>query len=79
LTGEGYFAGLWREGLEFQLLWLSAHWNTGRRDEREIDDGERVLEHRAPTWSWAALDHPIDYRDFPKNDERVPFMEILDV
>jgi hypothetical protein len=31
LTGDEYFAGLWREGFELQLLWWRAHWGTDLR------------------------------------------------
>jgi len=74
LTGDEYFAGLWRKDFELQLLWSRAHWDTGPRDE-----GKGALEYRAPSWSWACLDHTIDCRDLPEEDERVSYIEILDI
>jgi hypothetical protein len=47
----GYFAGLWRRNLEFQLLWYATQ------------PRQRELALRAPSWSWASVDRPIWYYD----------------
>lgn len=74
LNGDQYYAGLWRQGFELQLLWSRAHWDTGPRD------GEReAFAYRAPSWSWACLDHPTDCRDFLEGDKRAFFIEVLDI
>ncbi|KAK3615313.1 hypothetical protein LTR56_026669 [Elasticomyces elasticus] len=52
LPPDTYLAGLWRRGLEEQILW-------------RVPKGERpcvptgTAEYRAPTWSWASVDGPV--------------------
>jgi hypothetical protein len=43
-----YVAGLWEDGLLYQLMWFV-----------EDSSGERPSEYRAPSWSWASIDGPI--------------------
>lgn len=51
-SGDLYVAGLWRETLPLSLLWSSA------------DDEIRLsIRHRAPTWSWANVDGPVNAYD----------------
>lgn len=52
IRGSQYLAGLWKDSLNEDLLWRSGP--TGGR-----------LSWRAPTWSWASVDHPIYYNDAP--------------
>lgn len=47
-AGGDYIAGLWRNGLESQLLWC-----THKLFEQ--------AEYRAPSWSWASVDGPVDW------------------
>lgn len=47
-TWDEYFAGLWRHNLVSQLHWIA-------RDPRPRP------QYRAPSWSWAAVDGPIDF------------------
>ncbi|KAH8600655.1 heterokaryon incompatibility protein-domain-containing protein [Bisporella sp. PMI_857] len=44
-----YVAGLWRNGIEHQLLWRTGSLYT-------IQYGHLPLQYRAPSWSWAALE-----------------------
>lgn len=44
-TNDEYYAGMWRENLEFQLFW-------------KVTSGGRLSPPRAPSWSWAAVDAP---------------------
>jgi hypothetical protein len=48
--GCHYAAGLWEEDLPYGLLW-SSHGQTSTH----------ASSSRAPTWSWASLDSPIEY------------------
>lgn len=50
-----YFAGIWDYALPFQLLWskssyMGPNYGTWTRQE----------EYRAPTWSWASVNGPVD-------------------
>lgn len=47
-TGDIYCCGLWLKRIHQGLLWISADGNM-----------QRPSKHRAPSWSWAALDGPI--------------------
>lgn len=49
ITGGQYLAGLWRESLVEQLTWQVR--TTSRKPRPEW---------RAPTWSWASVDGPVD-------------------
>ncbi|KAL2073914.1 hypothetical protein VTL71DRAFT_11240 [Oculimacula yallundae] len=58
-----YFAGLWRNGMEFQLCWYQG-----------IEWSSRPDVYRAPSWSWASIDGPkvfysqeVDISAPPKN------------
>ena len=54
-SGDEYLAGLWRNNLEEQLLWIVAgQCQKGRPASWEPD--------RAPSWSWASIDGQINYR-----------------
>lgn len=45
-----YVAGLWEENILYNLLWVAL----GK-------PGKRPAEYRAPTWSWASIDNPVDH------------------
>ncbi|KAF5494601.1 hypothetical protein CGCS363_v009093 [Colletotrichum siamense] len=51
---DQYFAGLWRDSIHLDLLWLV--YKPGRRPD----------EWRAPTWSWASLEH--EHQEFLRFD-----------
>jgi len=53
-TRDEYVAGLWRTDLKHQLLWSSA------KRSRKLGKNTRPPEYRAPSWSWAAIDGPVD-------------------
>lgn len=67
-NGERYIAGLWRSHLLQGVLWLVYPSN------RIPIEGEP---YRAPTWSWASVDQPINYRF--DSWEFVPDAEIISV
>ncbi|KAI0658246.1 hypothetical protein C8Q70DRAFT_1055239 [Cubamyces menziesii] len=50
-----YLAGLWRDSLLWDLLWTVAPFS------RSLD---RRGDARAPSWSWAATDYPVDFRPY---------------
>ena len=56
-TGDQYVAGLWRENLEYNLLWYRSryHNKSAARDHSTF----RPHQYRAPSWSWASLDGSI--------------------
>jgi hypothetical protein len=63
--GCHYAAGLWEEDLPYGLLWSSY--------------GQTLTQAsvpRAPTWSWASLDSPIDY---PSRSRSQSIIEISDM
>ncbi|KAH9889093.1 heterokaryon incompatibility protein-domain-containing protein [Cubamyces lactineus] len=50
-----YLAGLWRDSLLWDLLWTVAPFS------RSLG---RCGDARAPSWSWAATDYPVDFRPY---------------
>ncbi|KAG4412003.1 hypothetical protein IFR04_014864 [Cadophora malorum] len=52
-TGQHYFAGLWREDILNGLLWRHFCSSGSRKG--------RPAPHRAPSWSWAAVDGPVEF------------------
>ncbi|PVH82367.1 HET-domain-containing protein, partial [Cadophora sp. DSE1049] len=66
-TGDEYVAGLWRQGLELQLLW----WASPFRKKAET--------YVAPTWSWASIDGRI-WSDEPEaGSETKPYIQVCNV
>jgi hypothetical protein len=55
ISGDEYCAGLWRKDLERQLCWRSDTWHPDQPPSES-----RKLPYRAPSWSWACTDRPID-------------------
>lgn len=53
--GSQYLAGLWSDSIHHDLLWRVAPLY------RRLSKNRRPLNWRAPTWSWASLDAPIDF------------------
>ncbi|GAB1312567.1 Heterokaryon incompatibility domain-containing protein [Madurella fahalii] len=53
---DTYLAGLWRSSLEYDLLWLTKAFQMPIRPS-----SVRPSEWRAPTWSWASIDAPVEY------------------
>ncbi|EWZ81973.1 hypothetical protein FOWG_14387 [Fusarium oxysporum f. sp. lycopersici MN25] len=53
LPDDQYLAGLWRSGLASQLIW--------RRSEKRWADYELPRDYRAPSWSWASVNGPIEF------------------
>jgi hypothetical protein len=53
-------AGIWSDYISEGLLWLSGH------------DMSRPVEARAPSWSWAAWDGPVQYPGDVKSKNYVP-------
>lgn len=50
-----YRAGLWAKDIHRGLLWMRAESPGGKRS------GQTVYNEKAPTWSWAHIDHAIEY------------------
>ncbi|KAH8777996.1 heterokaryon incompatibility protein-domain-containing protein [Hyaloscypha finlandica] len=66
LLGPEYFAGLWQFSILWQLTWVpTCSWDSEARNTRpEV--------YRAPSWSWASVDGPLDYESiFPGPDGEV--------
>ncbi|KAH6872968.1 hypothetical protein BKA58DRAFT_401133 [Alternaria rosae] len=57
-NGDTYVAGMWRKSLGTHLFW--APMPDPRTSRPQI--------YRAPTWSWASLDEPITFMDFPEEE-----------
>ncbi|KAK3684335.1 heterokaryon incompatibility protein-domain-containing protein [Podospora appendiculata] len=54
--GSTYLAGLWSDSLAMDLLWLNADAIGPNRTLTSRPDA-----WRAPTWSWASLDAPVEF------------------
>jgi len=51
-SGDEYLAGLWRDDLEWQLLWsVNSTSNTNRHSSGSVSESSL---YRAPSWSWAS-------------------------
>jgi len=57
ILGTTYYAGLWGRYLLTQLLWRAS----GSLAEPNL----RVEQYRAPSWSWASIDGPVDLCPHP--------------
>jgi hypothetical protein len=69
LGGWGeYLAGLWRSDILSDLLWLT------RSDHKKAKEGLNWLcrpgVYRAPSWSWASIDGPINWPKFPQEPSK---------
>lgn len=53
LMKDEYIAGLWRKGLERQLLWSVKRSNVNCAER--IPEPTRAIHYRAPSWSWASV------------------------
>ncbi|KAH0559662.1 hypothetical protein GP486_003819 [Trichoglossum hirsutum] len=65
-NGGKYFAGLWQEYLQYQLLWSGSA--LSRYPTRPA--------YRAPTWSWASVDGPVTMHE--TTSLCTSLMEIID-
>jgi hypothetical protein len=65
---ETYLAGLWKPYLAEHMLWHSS----------EKQPRPRPTTYRAPTWSWAAIDGPVDFVKIAEMGVRSGIMEHLD-
>ncbi|EAT78046.1 hypothetical protein SNOG_14506 [Parastagonospora nodorum SN15] len=59
-TQDDYMAGMWRKNILHHLLWYMRR-NVAIRDQNIQG---RHASYRAPTWSWASTDHPVEI--FPR-------------
>jgi hypothetical protein len=69
LGGWGeYLAGLWGSDILSDLLWVSTH------DHKKAKEGLnwpcRPGVYRAPSWSWASIDGPINWPKFPQEPSK---------
>jgi hypothetical protein len=56
LSSEAYLTGLWRQNLIVNLLWTSGRdWASETR---------HAAEYRSPSWSWASMEGPVEYRSY---------------
>jgi Heterokaryon incompatibility protein (HET) len=74
VLGDQYLAGLWRNHLADQLLWVAEY---GRERTRK---SKRSHEYLAPTWSWASIDGEISRLGYISyTDDRGIMIDILTV
>ena len=72
---DEYLAGMWRNQLPDSLLWYIS---TSTASDNTALGRPRPL--RAPTWSWASLDGPIEVLEpFSDEDKQTLVTEIIDV
>jgi hypothetical protein len=63
--GDVYLAGLWKNSLLFDLTWRT-EW--GKWDAGDVDI-TKPPNYRAPSWSWASIDGPIEHKYCLENAE----------
>lgn len=70
--GVRYFAGLWEDSMQVDLLWARRSWPA--EDEGRLSRTAPIIEARAPSWSWAcrdiAVDFPFGYGKYCGSDVR---------
>jgi hypothetical protein len=64
-----YFAGLWREGFEDQLLWYKNPPPTTKES----------LEYVAPSWSWAASNSRCRFGNWYRGVKTYPTLDIIEI
>ncbi|KAF2676494.1 HET-domain-containing protein [Lentithecium fluviatile CBS 122367] len=62
ITKDQYLAGHWRRELERSLFWRAKL--GGHSPRSRITTARRVRKYRAPSWSWASMEHQIEWK-FP--------------
>jgi hypothetical protein len=76
-TGMTYLAGLWQSDLHQQLLWRRRKSKQATDATIELPSGQSQI-YRAPSWSWASIDRPVE-RAIPKFwDTRIQLIELLE-
>lgn len=60
LTGDQYIAGLWLSALPGALMWHALG---------VVDNTSRVLEYRAPSWSWASMNGWIEMSQVERTED----------
>jgi hypothetical protein len=68
VLGDHYLAGLWNADLKRGLLWRCRHSIT-----------HPTAEYRAPSWSWASAEGPIDYGFITNNYNYTYHLKVHDV
>lgn len=58
-VSDEYLAGLWRTEFLYDLAWQVRTTREGFRAPRHRG---RSISYRAPTWSWACIDDPVEYK-----------------
>jgi hypothetical protein len=70
-TSCEYLAGIWKESLPQALLWQNPPSMKPRSQEAGcIHFREKVKIYRAPSWSWASVDGPVNFGDCIKDLEQ---------
>jgi len=76
---DTYLASLWRSQLPRSLLWR----NSGNIKLENL--GTRLMDYRAPSWSWASLSNVVKFPNFiqpshgdPIYEEATPLVEVLE-
>jgi hypothetical protein len=54
-TRDEYLAGLWKKDLRYDMLW-----KVSILFSKETDEWKRPANYRAPSWSWASIEGPIE-------------------
>jgi hypothetical protein len=67
-SGIGYLAGLWADKIRAGLLWIA-----------EVEPLRKASFQRAPSWSWASVDGPIQYPVGVTESSFTPCCEVLEV
>lgn len=57
-SDDVYLAGFWRSSLQNDLCWYVLRYTTN-----QSSNPRRPIKYRAPSWSWAAVDAPVDFTD----------------
>ncbi len=77
LSSGQYVAGLWLHQLQCQLLWEVAANPFPRR--RRLGDTSRPAVYRAPSWSWASVDGPVNLSPVSRGPRTMTLVGVTDV
>lgn len=69
-----YLAGIWQDQLPKLLLWRAEN----RRIDTHDSEHKRPAKYRAPSWSWASIDGPIEYDIYTLSGEETSHVDTID-
>jgi hypothetical protein len=74
VTGQTYIAGMWRESLEHALVWKNLDRRTYNVDGTTFPQPKTW---RAPSWSWASVDGPVEFCQHTGNRSLISVQDVV--